>query len=425
MAPSGLTVFVPIRPGAEARLRAVLQAIGNDIEGETLAARPRPHIHFVRSTRIHFARFAILDDPDRGPERRRLLYSANFDGSLDDHLRELVALTTDMDAIWGACDGYSSHESFGAFIAARALPFNAFYIAFRDETVAAIRRRATVRRSWLASGRPLPFRGPAESLADRLTRRVRQLVRAAPIVIDVFHAIRRFGFATVWRAGRAIVATLGRDPLIGWFNRVTGNAMPPRQSLFSSVALDERAPLVPLAPGDEIPSSAVALGPTFREDVVTQNQLTLVTVVEPRSRARAGAVLAGIDAYAKRLSPPGSLTGISTIHFVRWLLVDDDRRLVMLSDYDGSWEAYIDEFAEMILSGLDAIWGTSLGFPPDGARDLPAFKRFLRSHQVPSEVFYSAYPEETVLTIGADRGRFPDRRQERRPGDDRNGDDSR
>ena len=76
---------------------------------------------------------------------------------------------------------------------------------------------------------------------------------------------------------------------------------------------------------------------------------------------------------------------------------------MMVSDYDGSWESYIDEFAELILSGLDAIWETSYGYPPDGARDLPAFKRFLRSHQVPSEVFFSAYPEETVLNIVNDR----------------------
>ena len=102
--------------------------------------------------------------------------------------------------------------------------------------------------------------------------------------------------------------------------------------------------------------------------------------------------MSAIDSYAKRLAPAGSLIGISTIHFVRWLLIDDGRRLMMVSDYDGSWESYIDEFAELILSGLDAIWETSYGYPPDGARDLPAFKRFLRSHQVPSEVFYSAYP---------------------------------
>ena len=59
----------------------------------------------------------------------------------------------------------------------------------------------------------------------------------------------------------------------------------------------------------------------------------------------------------------------------------------------------------MILSGLDAIWDTALGYPPDGARDLPAFKRFLRCHQVPAEVFFSAYPAETVLTIAADIAR--------------------
>ena len=114
--------------------------------------------------------------------------------------------------------------------------------------------------------------------------------------------------------------------------------------------------------------------------------------------------MAAIDSYAKRLSPPGSLIGISTIHFVKWLAASTTAGgLMMVSDYDGSWESYIDEFAEMILSGLDAIWETSYGYPPDGARDLPAFKRFLRSHQVPAEVFFSAYPDETVLNVVNDR----------------------
>lgn len=89
------------------------------------------------------------------------------------------------------------------------------------------------------------------------------------------------------------------------------------------------------------------------------------------------------------------------IAFVRWLVIDDGRRLLMLSDYDGSWESYIDEFAEMILSGLDAIWSSAPGYPPDGARDLPAFKWFLRSHQIPAELFYSAYPATTTLHIRA------------------------
>jgi hypothetical protein len=175
--------------------------------------------------------------------------------------------------------------------------------------------------------------------------------------------------------------------------------MPPGPR-WSEVALDTCAPSAPLAPGDEIPSAlARGIEPGFREDAVAQNQLTLITVVDPAQRLRLEAVLAAIKSYARRFSPPGSLMGISTIHFVRWLLIDDGRRLVLLSDYDGSWESYIDEFAEMILSGLDAIWESSYGFPAAGAADLPAFKRFLRSHQPPADLFFSAYPDETTLNI--------------------------
>ena len=118
----------------------------------------------------------------------------------------------------------------------------------------------------------------------------------------------------------------------------------------------------PLAPGDEIASRA-ASPPAFARMSSSQNQLTLVTVIRPAQAERVRAVMSAIDSYARRLSPPGSLIGISTIHFVRWLVIDDGRRLMMVSDYDGSWENYIDEFAEMIVSGLDAIWETAIGYP--------------------------------------------------------------
>ena len=215
--------------------------------------------------------------------------------------------------------------------------------------------------------------------------------------------IVRYGFANAFYAARKTIASLNRYPLVRWVNQLTGNRMPPRQSVYSSAPLDNCAAPAPLVPGDEVPSGPDSRLPSaFREDAVTQNQLTLVTVVTPGQADRVRAVMAAIDALAKRLAPPGSLIGVSTIHFVKWLVIDDGRRLMMVSDYDGSWESYIDEFAEMILSGLDAIWETAYGYPPDGARDVPAFKRFLRSHQVPSEVFFSAYPEETVLNMTND-----------------------
>ena len=219
------------------------------------------------------------------------------------------------------------------------------------------------------------------------------------IASDVVVALVRHGFSNVYHGTLKILVSLDRYPLFRVVNRITHNTLPPRRSLYSSLTMDSCRRPVPIVPGDEIPSNQE---PGFREDVVTQNQLTLVTVIEPGSSERVRAVMSAIDSYARRLAPPGSLIGISTIHFVRWLVIDHGRRLMMVSDYDGSWESYIDEFAEMILSGLDAIWQTSFGYPPDGARDLPAFKHFLRTHQVPADVFFSAYPDETVLNIAHD-----------------------
>jgi hypothetical protein len=417
MAPQCLTVLAPIRPGRDSDLRARLRAIGDDINGKHLSApASRPDIALVRSRRIHFARFAILNDPDCGPGRTRLLFASVYDGSLDEHLDELVSITSDMDAIWGACDGYTGVGGFRSFIKAHAHDADAYYVSFRDETVASITSAIAARRRRHAlqdAGGPTKDESMDTSNAARSGSRFRSsivtavqwVVRAAPVVTDFGRAVVQNGFGNVYYGTQRITASLNRYAVFRLLNWITRNRIPPRQSSFSSVSLDQRSPFAPLAAGDEIPAAWTAIAPAFREDAVAQNQLTLVTVVAAVSLGRARAVLAAIDSYAQRLAPPGSLIGISTIHFARWLLIDRGRRLLFISDYDGSWESYIDEFAEMILSGLDAIWETSYGMPPDGARDVPAFKRFLRSHQVPSDIFFAAYPDATVLNVAADRVR--------------------
>ena len=52
---------------------------------------PEPHIDFPSSRTIHFARLALLDDPDRGPGRERLLLVTDYDGSWHDHVLELYS----------------------------------------------------------------------------------------------------------------------------------------------------------------------------------------------------------------------------------------------------------------------------------------------------------------------------------------------
>src|SRR5262245_12693377 len=112
MPPSCLTVLAPIKPGQVDALRAVLRPIGDDINGKHMPPGGRPHIDFTRSQAIHFARFAILTDPDRGPDRFRLLYASVYDGSLQAHAREIEALCTDVDAIWGRLEGFRGRDRF-------------------------------------------------------------------------------------------------------------------------------------------------------------------------------------------------------------------------------------------------------------------------------------------------------------------------
>ena len=109
-----------------------------DIKGKRFVAGERPHIDFLRCLRTHFARFAILNDPDRGAGRTRLLFASVYDGDLDDHVAELVAATSDMDAIWGGREGYGGAAAFGTFVRQHAQEPAGFYIAFRDETAASI-----------------------------------------------------------------------------------------------------------------------------------------------------------------------------------------------------------------------------------------------------------------------------------------------
>src|SRR4029453_18850974 len=95
MAPRSLTVLAPIRPGEDDALRAVLRAIGDDIKGQrTPSGTGQPRVDFTRSRRTHFARFAILDDPDRGAGRTRLLYASVHDGTLAQHVAELIEITS-------------------------------------------------------------------------------------------------------------------------------------------------------------------------------------------------------------------------------------------------------------------------------------------------------------------------------------------
>jgi hypothetical protein len=395
MPSNGLIVIAPVKPGADARLRATLNAIGHDVKGKRLKVGVlEPHIDFLASRTIHFARMALLDDPNVGPGRARLLLVTDYDGSWGDHVKDLFRITAQPEEIWGCCEGYTDGDRFPVFIRRYTVRPQAYYIAFRGVTLEHIRSALAARAKSTAPQLNLP----PGSLTASILAIFGDLLRFPFAFLDVPGILWRRGPVNTLLAARRINATLDRVWWARLFNLVTLNQYPPPPHRYSSAPVDTAAGCAPATPEDEVTREADR-DQAPAEDAVAQNQLTLLTVVRPDQLPRLRAVLDLIELYARRLTEQGSLVGISTIHTVRWALIDGGERLLFASNYDGTWEAYIDEFAELILSGLDALWEGSYGFPELGAKDLAALKHFLRCHQVPANVFYSAYPAATVPNI--------------------------
>ena len=138
-----------------------------------------------------------------------------------------------------------------------------------------------------------------------------------------------------------------------------------------------------------------------------QNQLTHLVEIKPGwfRLLTLKAVLAAINLLARFTYNQGTLGTITTIHFARWVFIDNNRRLLFFSNYDGSWESYLGDFIDKANLGLTGIWSNTVDFPRtrflvlDGATDEEPFKAWTRNHQIPTQVWYSAHPYETVRNI--------------------------
>ena len=112
-----------------------------------------------------------------------------------------------------------------------------------------------------------------------------------------------------------------------------------------------------------------------------------------------------LDYSARHVYKRGYLTRIRTIHFARWVLMDNNRRVFFASNYDGSHESYMDDFINKVAWGLNLVFSNGVGYPStrwlikDGAKQEQKYKFTLRRHQLPSEVWYKAYPGLTAVDL--------------------------
>jgi hypothetical protein len=105
---------------------------------------------------------------------------------------------------------------------------------------------------------------------------------------------------------------------------------------------------------------------------------------------------------------PGFLTGLlnlSIIHFARWVIIPHDHwptprseakhvqandSMLFVSNFNGTWDQYIDSFSDGIPNGLDLFWYCSTSYP--GSIPITAFKNYIRHNQIDTDYYYNATP---------------------------------
>ena len=84
---------------------------------------------------------------------------------------------------------------------------------------------------------------------------------------------------------------------------------------------------------------------------------------------------------------------VGTLHDMRFVLLDNDTKLLFCTTYDGEWDAYIDDFVTKIPNSMDILFCNCDGWP--GIR-APGIKDYLLKFQITADAWYVSNPNLSV-----------------------------
>ena len=388
-----LTFLTKVNPDKVSDLKTLLDGMATDVENNELIPFPTLRL-------LHFASLVLNDDPDYGAY---FVFESNFDGSLDPYLEDLYAqASAGLHSLYSCCRDYpvkSAADKAGilSYLRAHVVHPNAYHIGNVGRSVERTHQEDALR----------------DSLEDYLDDVVRQGNVGSP------GSIRQ-----------KIQAFMSSKPMLAWAANVQ-----PRQTamehflprlkiaIAAIIAVILLPLLIPLViiwvimlrwtethepPPADLDVRLHVRNLVEREDRthIVQNHMASITTVKPGAfrRITLRGVLWLVNLIA-RTADKGELSGIPSIHFAHWSMIDKGRRLYFVSNFDGSWENYLDDFIDKASPGLTAIWSNTVGFPKtswlikEGARDGSRFKANARDKQTKTNVWYSAYKQLTVQTI--------------------------
>ena len=117
---------------------------------------------------------------------------------------------------------------------------------------------------------------------------------------------------------------------------------------------------------------------------------TLIAKVKP---GRAEAIRAYGERLAKALEPDPNVLAPLKLHYLRWVLFDDDTRFMYQGIFDTDFDKYTEDAVVLFRTlGIDTVFENLEDFPIDWKTNPPAFIKFIRDHQCPSFLEYGEYP---------------------------------
>jgi hypothetical protein len=98
------------------------------------------------------------------------------------------------------------------------------------------------------------------------------------------------------------------------------------------------------------------------------------------------------------------LLGLSIIHFARWVIIKRGQwpdlgqgkqvlkndYMLFCSNFNGTWDQYIDAFSDGIPDGLDLLWISSTKYPH--SVPISPFKDYIRANQIDTDYYYNSVP---------------------------------
>jgi len=129
-----------------------------------------------------------------------------------------------------------------------------------------------------------------------------------------------------------------------------------------------------------------------------QNTLTLVLTI--KSPADYDALTTLLPLLKGQMDKAFSTLNI--VHFARVVFLDNNTKVAVITEFDGDFSTYVQDFAENLGQVFDALFEHTVEAPPlpvEDPHNIQAFIDFSQKYNVSVAYFYSAYPDLTVLNI--------------------------